>query len=83
MKQVANIITPNGQIQQVQLAPMNQLQVQGIPGLQAAQGATANQQQNVVMVQPSVTSSPVATSNGLYLLYQCKNISSKRFDYDD
>lgn len=28
--QVANIITPNGQIQQVQLAPMNQLQgVQG------------------------------------------------------
>lgn len=42
--------------------------VQGIPGLQAAQSQNG-QQQNVVMVQPSqnltsVTSSPVATSNG-------------------
>lgn len=35
MPQIANIITPNGQIQQVQLAPMNQLQ--GIHGLQNLQ----------------------------------------------
>ncbi|XP_031636929.1 transcription factor Sp4-like isoform X4 [Contarinia nasturtii] len=66
--QVANIITPNGQIQQVQLSPMNQLQVQGIPGLQTAQGAAAAQQQNVVMVQPSqnLSSGPVAAaSNGM------------------
>lgn len=45
--QVANIITPNGQIQQVQLAPMNQLQ--GLQNLQAAQAAA--QQQNVVLQQ--------------------------------
>lgn len=58
--QVANIITPNGQIQQVQLAPMNQLQVQSIPGLQTAQNQGQGQQQNVVMVQPqsNITSSP-------------------------
>lgn len=43
--------------------------VQGIPGLQAAQGGAGAQQQNVVMVQPSqnltsMTSSPVqAASN--------------------
>lgn len=47
--QVANIITPNGQIQQVQLAPMNQLQ--GLQNLQAAQAAAAAQQQNVVLQQ--------------------------------
>lgn len=46
--QVANIITPSGQIQQVQLAPMNQ--IQGLQGLQAAQAAA--QQQNVI-VQPA------------------------------
>lgn len=42
--------------------------VQGIPGLQTAQGAGAAQQQNVVMVQPSqnitsMTSSPVAAAS--------------------
>ncbi|XP_031636926.1 transcription factor Sp4-like isoform X2 [Contarinia nasturtii] len=65
--QVANIITPNGQIQQVQLSPMNQLQVQGIPGLQTAQGAAAAQQQNVVMVQPSqnLSSGPVAAASNV------------------
>ncbi|XP_055316519.1 transcription factor Sp4-like isoform X4 [Sitodiplosis mosellana] len=78
--QVANIITPNGQIQQVQLAtPMNQLQMQGIPGLQTTQGQPG-QQQNVVMVQPSpnltsVTSSPsnVGTSNALVQSVQNTN----------
>lgn len=49
--QVANIITPSGQIQQVQLAPVNQLQMQGISGLQTAQNQAASQQQNVVMVR--------------------------------
>lgn len=42
--------------------------VQGIPGLQTAQGAGAAQQQNVVMVQPSqnltsMTSSPVTAAS--------------------
>lgn len=54
--QVANIITPNGQIQQVQLAPMNQLQ-----GLQAAQQPNVILQQTPNGLQP--VPNPVNASN--------------------
>lgn len=59
--------------------------MQGIPGLQTAQGAQATQQQNVVMVQPSpnltsVTSSPVAASNGCKLITYLIGNSNKLFD---
>lgn len=52
--QVANIITPNGQIQQVQLAPMNHLQ--GLQNLQAQAAVAAAAQQQNVIVQPTQVS---------------------------
>uniref|UniRef100_A0A1L8DIH9 Putative sp5 transcription factor n=1 Tax=Nyssomyia neivai TaxID=330878 RepID=A0A1L8DIH9_9DIPT len=54
MAQVANIITPNGQIQQVHLAPMNPL-----AGLQATQGGAP--QQNVIVQQATPN---IATVSG-------------------
>ncbi|GAB0087822.1 SP9 [Sergentomyia squamirostris] len=55
MGQMANIITPNGQIQQIHLAPMNPL-----AGLQTAQGGAPPQ--NVIVQQATPNLSAVSTS---------------------
>lgn len=62
--QVANIITPNGQIQQVQLAPVNPLNLQAA---QAQAAAQQQQQQNVLVqqAQPTMSGVNTQTSNAL------------------
>lgn len=61
MPQVANIITPSGQIQQVQLAPINHL-----TNLQAAQAAASGHPQNVILQQavPNMATSSNSNQNG-------------------
>lgn len=84
MTQVANIITPNGQIQQV-LAPMQGIQgihgLQGLQGLQSLQGLQGLQAQQVqqpqnVVVQQAQNLGQVnsSTSNSMIQPIQAANI---------
>lgn len=93
MTQVANIITPNGQIQQV-LAPVQGIQgihglqglqgIQGIQGIQGLQGLQAAQQvqqpQNVVVQQAqNLGQVNSSTSNSMIQPIQAANIQVSIF----